>query len=66
MKCSTTAYEMVKPFITYHHLYLPDYFRYTLIAEGVEVESAFEETRYLRMGWLCEETECVPLKCSRF
>jgi len=65
MKCSPTAYELVKPIITYHHLYLPDYFRYTLIAEGVEVESAFEETRYLRMGWLCEETECVPLKCEK-
>lgn len=69
MKCSPATYEKsgeseTTP-ITYHHLYLPDYFRSTLVAEGVEVESAFKESRYQRMGWLCEETECIPLKCER-
>ena len=65
MKCTPATHEVVQAEIIYHHLYLPDYFRDTLLAEGVEVESAFQETRYERMGWLCEEEECVPLKCER-
>jgi hypothetical protein len=65
MKCTPATHEVVQAEIVYHHLYLPDYFRDTLVAEGVEVESAFQETRYERMGWLCEEEECVPLKCER-
>ena len=65
MKCSFVSFEKSVATVTYHHLYLPDYFRSTLVAEGVEVESAFKETRYQRMGWLCEATECIPLKCER-
>ena len=65
MKCAAAAVRQAAAVVyDYYHLVVPDYFKTVLLAEGVEVETCFRETPQVRMGWLCNAEECIPLKCT--
>jgi hypothetical protein len=66
MKCAAGgAKETDADNIEYYHIILDDYFAHTLVAEGVEVESCFEDKGDgILMSWACNESCCTPLKCE--
>jgi hypothetical protein len=66
MKCARGgAKETDADDIEYYHIILEDYFAHTLVAEGVEVESCFEDKGDgVLMSWVCNESWCTPLKCE--
>jgi hypothetical protein len=65
MKCAgAPVYPVPQPVTEYYNLVLADYFAHTVFAEGVEVETCFQEHGEVRMGWLCKSEQCVPLKCT--
>ena len=65
MKCSAAARETDNDNIEYYHLILDDYFAHTILAEGVEVETCFEDKGDgILMSWVCNEKYCKPLKCE--
>jgi hypothetical protein len=69
MKCAPEAQRVVGPEgvgVEYFHIILAEYFEHTIYAEGVEVETCFQETVHFqegRMGWICNADRCLPLKC---
>jgi hypothetical protein len=66
MKCAAGgAKETDADDIEYFHIILDDYFAHTIVAEGVEVESCFEDKGDgVLMSWACSEVSCTPLKCE--
>jgi hypothetical protein len=51
--------------IPYYHIVTSDYFQHTLTAEGVEVETCFQDKEDGNiMLWSCKEDRCRPLKCK--
>ena len=56
MKCSSMAKETDADNIEYYHLIIDDYFAHTIVAEGVEVETCFEDKHDgILMSWACNE-----------
>ena len=63
-KCCT--YETDADDIEYYHIVIEDYFAHTIVAEGVEVETCFEDKNDgVIMLWSCDEKCCTPLKCEK-
>ena len=65
MKCSSHTQETDTDNIDYYHLIIDDYFAHTIVAEGVEVETCFEDKHDgVLMSWACNKKCCKPLKCE--
>ena len=60
------TYETDKDDIEYYHIIIDDYFAHTIVAEGVEVETCFEDKdNGVLMMWSCDEKCCTPLKFDK-
>jgi hypothetical protein len=60
------TYETDKDDIEYYHIIIDDYFAHTIVAEGVEVETCFEDKdNGVLVMWSCDEKCCTPLKCDK-
>jgi hypothetical protein len=57
------TYQTEQDDIEYYHIIIDDYFAHTIIAEGVEVETCFEDKDDgVIMAWSCNEKCCTPMK----
>lgn len=57
------TYETEEEEIEYYHIIIEDYFAHTIVAEGVEVETCYEDKEDgVMMVWNCSAKSCVPLK----
>jgi hypothetical protein len=58
-----STYQTEQDDIEYYHIIIDDYFAHTIVAEGVEVETCFEDRDDgLMMAWACNEKCCTPMK----
>jgi hypothetical protein len=58
-----STYQTEQDDIEYYHIIIDDYFAHTIIAEGVEVETCFEDKDDgVMMAWACNEKCCTPMK----
>jgi hypothetical protein len=58
-----STYQTEQDDIEYYHIIIDDYFAHTIVAEGVEVETCFEDKDDgLMMAWACNEKCCTPMK----
>jgi hypothetical protein len=66
MKCSPKTVLLAdRDNIEYYHIVVEDYFKQTIIAEGIEVETCFKDKGDgVVMLWVCNNNWCTPLKCE--
>jgi hypothetical protein len=66
MKCSPLTKRVYLEEIEYYHILVDDYFKYTIKAENVEVETCFRYKEDNKMmTWYCSKVCCQPLKVSK-
>ena len=71
MKCSSLTKKVdledeLQNQIVYYHIIVEDYFKYTIKAENVEVETCFKyKEDDIMMIWSCKKACCLPIKACR-